>query len=286
MAGTELRLKSEPRLVERLPFASESGLQRFVKEHAKDLLGLKVVAVAERGGGTISKIDVMAIDRSGQPWIIECKHDLVNRRAVDQLKRYRSAILRRCPTIRKIVGGRFGSIRLQNHPQPRLLTIGYRYAPDLVSAKGITHLGYRYHGIEFTAQKFQTRSVGQVSLYRVAPMQVPTQPHPRVSKTDGTLKRLDAVDRMVAASFRDIHGTLTTLADVEVSSNKNIVRYRTARGVFATATIWSDGVKWRFAGGTVATLRTPADTPELMKTIRTAHAARANTALEPSARRN
>jgi RecB family endonuclease NucS len=87
MAGTEIRLKSERRLVERLPFASESGLQRFVKEHAKDLLGLKVVAVAERGGGMISKIDVLAIDRSGQPWIIECKHDLVKYRAVDQLKR-------------------------------------------------------------------------------------------------------------------------------------------------------------------------------------------------------
>jgi hypothetical protein len=41
MAGTQIRLKSEPRLVERLPFANETGLQRFVKEHAKDLLGLE-----------------------------------------------------------------------------------------------------------------------------------------------------------------------------------------------------------------------------------------------------
>ena len=28
-----LRVNSEPRTVDRLPFASESGLQRFVKEH-------------------------------------------------------------------------------------------------------------------------------------------------------------------------------------------------------------------------------------------------------------
>ena len=213
-----------------------------------------------------------SVDRSGHLWIIECKHDLVSDRAVDQLQRYRAAVLKRWPQIRTIIAARLGSITLQDDQQPRLLTIGYRYAPDLVSAKGVTHFAYRYHGIEFTNQKFQTRSVGQVSLYRVAPMQVPTQPHPRVWKADGTLERLVEVkDRRIAASFRKIHRTLTTLADVGVSCNKNIVRYGTARGVFATATIWPDGVKWRFDGGSVATLRTPADTRELMKAIRTAY---------------
>jgi hypothetical protein len=195
-----LRVNSEPRIVDRLPFASESSLQRFVREHAEDLLGLKIAAVAERGGGMISKIDLLGVDRSGHVWIIECKLDLVRHRAVDQLQRYRAAVLKRWPRIRTIIAARLGSIRLQDDQQPRLLTIGYRYAPDFVSAKGITQLAYRYHGSEFTAQKFHSRGVGQVSLYRVAPTQVPTQPHPRVSKTDGTLKRLDAPPRISPGS--------------------------------------------------------------------------------------
>ena len=79
---------------ERLPFASEIELQRFVVANAKDLLGIDVVAIAESDGGMISKIDILAVSPSGRPWIIECKHDLVVAKAGSQLKRYRESVLR------------------------------------------------------------------------------------------------------------------------------------------------------------------------------------------------
>jgi hypothetical protein len=276
MVGTALCVNSKPCPVDSLPFATEFALQRFVKKHAEDLLGLKVVGVAERGGGTISKIDLLGVDRLGHPWIIECKHDLVNYRAVVQLQRYRSAILERWERIQKIIAAKFRSIRLQNHPQPRLLTIGYRYDRNLVAATDITCLAYRYHGIEFTPDKFQTRSPGRVSLHRVENIALPTQPHPRVSKEKDTLPRLAQLDSTVAASFHDFHGELNGLTGVEINYNKNLVWYRTARGVFATAAICPGRpvrhvVEWRPRGGRVVTLRVPADAPEVMKALRKAH---------------
>jgi len=283
MAGTELRVNSESRAVDRLPFASESGLQRFVKEHSEDLLGLKVVAVAERGGGMISKIDILGVDRSGHLWIIECKHDLVNHRAVDQLLRYRSAVLKRWARIQKILAARLGSTRLQNHAQPRLLTIGYCYDRSLAAVKDLTRLAYRYHGIEFTQDKFQRRRAGQVNLYRVDSIEWPTQRHPRVLKKAGTLRRLDVLKPSVKAAFYDIDAKLSRLAGVEVTCDKNLVRYRTATGVFATAAILRDAVEWRLRGGGKIPLRVAADAPEAMKALRSAHTERANKALHRTA---
>ena len=145
-----------------------------------------------------------------------------------------------------------------------------------MAATDMTCLAYRYHGIEFTPDKFQTRSPGRVSLHRVENIALPTRPHPRVSKKDDTLRRLAPLDGAVAASFHDIHGELNGLTGVEVNYNKNLVWYRTARGVFATAAICPGRpvrhvVEWRPRGGRVVTLRVPADAPEVMKALRKAH---------------
>ena len=142
MRPSHIRINSEPRDVASLPFASESPLQRFVKEHAKDLLGLQVVGVAERGGGMISKIDIFALDHSGKPWIIECKHDLVNARAISQLRRYSATVLARWPHIRKLINLKCGPTNLEKHPRPGLMTVGFRYDQRLAKPDDVICLAY------------------------------------------------------------------------------------------------------------------------------------------------
>lgn len=81
-----------PCKVERVPFASESSLHRFTEENCERLLGLALLASARRGGEGVFKIDVLAADRDGRLWIIECKHDLVDSTALRQVRKYQARL--------------------------------------------------------------------------------------------------------------------------------------------------------------------------------------------------
>jgi len=273
MNNGQIRVSSEPCDLARLPFDSESRLQRFVKEHADDLLGIQIVGVAERNGGMISRIDLFGVDRFGKPWIVECKHDLVDTRAISQLRRYHAAVLARWPDIEKIIAVKCGSIKLQEHPQPGLVTIGYRYDQSVAAVEGITCLAYQYHEIEFTDDKLQKPRPGRVSLHRIEDILLPTERHPRVlKKKDETLKRLAALDSSLAAAFRNIDRELNRLPGVEATyGGKNFVRYRCAATVFATAVIGADAVEWRLKEDQVVTLRTAADVSKTLSALRGAY---------------
>jgi RecB family endonuclease NucS len=92
MPTSSSAIDSTPHKAARLPFASEMGVQRFVEKHAQDILGVAVVASAQRGGGRLFNIDILAPDKTGRPVIIECKWDSVATKAFDQLAKYKVAL--------------------------------------------------------------------------------------------------------------------------------------------------------------------------------------------------
>lgn len=265
----DIRINPEPRDVERLPFPSESALQRFVTTHAKELLGIEIVAIGERGGGMISKIDILAVSPSGRPWIIECKHDLVEAGAASQLKRYRASVLAHWPEVRKTIVSRWtGS--LQKNPQPGLMTIGYRYDSNF-AADDIVGVAYRYHGIEFTNDRLQQPRPGLVSLHRKQDIVMPAQPHPRVSKNTSTLTRLAQLDPSLVDSFWNLDRELKKLPGVDVTyGGKNLVRYRTTAGVFAVAAIHADAIEWRITQNQLVSVRGPSDIAETLRALQKA----------------
>jgi hypothetical protein len=265
----DIRINPEPRYMERLPFASESALQHFVTTHAKDLLGIEVVAIAERGGGMISKIDILAVSPTGKLWIIECKHDLVEAGAGSQLKRYRASVLARWPEVRKTIVSRWPG-RLKKNPQLGLMTIGYRYDPDF-AADDIVGIAYRYHGIEFTNDRLQQPRPGLVSLHRKQDIVMPAQPHPRVAKDTSILTRLAQLDPSLVACFWNLDRELKKLPGVNVTyGGKNLVRYRTAGRVFAVAAIHTDAIEWRIKQNQVVSMRSPSDIAETLRALQKA----------------
>jgi hypothetical protein len=93
MQNSPLPVDPTPHATPRVPFASETGVQKFVEEHAKAILALDVIASTRRGGGRLFDIDILAIDKADRPFIIECKWDLVDERALGQLAKYRAALV-------------------------------------------------------------------------------------------------------------------------------------------------------------------------------------------------
>src|SRR5260221_11175106 len=146
-----LTVDSTPHDAPRLPFANEMGLQKFVEEHAKAILDLEVIAGAQRGGGRLFGIDILAIDKAARPFIIECKWDEVAAGALGQLETYRENLRSGWSTfderVRKIRGS---SVRVTK-TEPVLIAIGYRY--DRVPIAGDQRavcLVYTYHDVVFT----------------------------------------------------------------------------------------------------------------------------------------
>src|SRR5438034_10167278 len=63
MSKVRFRLDSTPRKVGRLPFASESELQQFVEDHSTELLGVKVIASARKGGNRYPRLTFLRYTR-------------------------------------------------------------------------------------------------------------------------------------------------------------------------------------------------------------------------------
>jgi hypothetical protein len=236
-------LDSTPRVVERAPFASESGLQRFVEDHADEMLGIRVVGSSRQLGASVFKIDILGIDQNGKAWIIECKHDKVDSGALGQLHHYRSALLDDWAAVKARVADRH-HVALSD-VEPGLVLIGYRY-DEKVASGGAICLAYRYHDFEFTDDELQTQRPGHVSLQRIEGARQPTRAHPKVSKKNATSERLERLAPAVAGAFWDIDSKLQEDQRVKVKyGGKNFVRYRTRNGVFAEAVITPNAIEWR-----------------------------------------
>ena len=151
------------------------------------------------------------------------------------------------------------------------MTIGYRYDQNLL-ADEIVCVAYRYHGIEFANARLQEPRPGLVSLHRKQDVVMPAQPHPKVSKRNSTLARLAQLDASVTACFWYIDRELKKLPGVEVTyGGKNLVRYFTARGVFAVAAIGDSAVEWRITRNQVVSVYAPSDIDEALRALRKAH---------------
>lgn len=258
MPNAAFVLDQAPRDRERAPFASESGLQRFVEQYAEGLLGVRVVASSRAGGGGLFKIDILAEGKGGRPWIIECKHDLVDAVAWRQLRRYRDALISGWTS----AAGRFGN---DISPDPVLVAIGYRFDGD-VGGHQLVRIGYRYHDVEFSEDEFQSQKAGRVSLYQALGAAGESAIcHPTVAKRDATIERLQHFAPELAEDFWRVDAELTSHGVKATYGGKNFVRYGAKGRTFAEATIGSGVIEWRT---TVAhKMRSSADTPGLLELL-------------------
>ena len=255
-----------PREVPRAPFASESGLHRFVEANA-DLLGVKVVASARRGGGGLFKIDILAVDKAGRLFIIECKHDLIDASAVRQLRRYRAALINGWAALAPRLRSLHNQIPAEI-PDPALVLIGYRF-DDSVADQQLVRLVYRYHDVAFTDDEVQIQSSGRVSLHSVAAIHGPEHSHPRVSKKIASKERLLRSVPDLAESFWRVDADLQALKGVKVKyGGKNFVRYSTRAGIFAEAVIGDGVITWRTT--VTRSMHSASDTPGVLALLRDA----------------
>jgi hypothetical protein len=236
-------LDSTPRNAERVPFASESGLQEFIEGHAGALFGVKVVASSRPAGGCLFKIDTLAIDSGGQPWIMECKHDRVDSRALHQLHGYRSRLLANWVEASKLLQSRLG-VQLSERPVPVLVLVGYDFDPGVISSD-VVRLVYRYHDIRFSQTELQEQTPGRVSLHYADDVDKAGAGHPRISKRFATVERLQRLAPELADAFWRVDSELRKRGARVKYGGKNFVRYSTSGGIFAEAVIQHGAIRWR-----------------------------------------
>ena len=255
-------IEESSRPVQLAPFASENGLQRFVEQQAKELLGVTVIASSRRGGQCFRKIDILAEAADGQPWIIECKHDLVDHAAWRQLQRYREALVKGWSA----VAPRFSRTA---RPEPLLVAIGYRF--DGIIDPALVRIAFRYHGLTNTDQLLQVQEPASVSLVTLSGVDTgPQTAHPTVSKKLATVERLARLAPDLALGFWQVDEALQRLPGVKATyGGKNHVRYSTARGVFAKAVIHRGAIEW--SAPMAREMRANADVPGILDLLRQSH---------------
>ena len=257
-------IDDSPRSVSRAPFASETGVQEFVEQHASELLGVRVVASSRSGGRGVCNIDILAEGSDGRPWIIECKHDLIDGATLRQLQRYRDALIGQWSS----VAPRFGSTA---RPEPLLVAVGFRVDPLVLDGQ-LVPIVYRYHDLPFTEDTLQPQRAARVSLCLVeAGAAGSGDAHPRVSKKSATVDRLERyVPKHLADDFWRIDAALTSWPAVKATyGGKNFVRYATRGKVFAEAVIEPGAVMWRLT--VTRATRTPEDSSDLIRLLQEAY---------------
>lgn len=243
---SHLTLDPTPHDARHVPFANETGLQSFVEKHAKAIFDLEVIASTRRGGGRLFDIDILAIDNAAKPFIIECKWDLVDAGALEQLAKYRQALLSGWALFEERLRKVRGSGRVKRS-EPVSIAIGYRYdrAPIADDRPAIC-LTYTYHDVVFTDESLQEQGPGKVSLQFAARAIMPTSRHPNVSKKSATHRRLESFAPSLRDAFWALDAKLVNLEGVAVTyGGKNCVRYRKRTDIFAEAVIGRGLIEWR-----------------------------------------
>ena len=185
--------------------------------------GREDVASSRPRGNGLFKIDILAEDGDRRPSIIECKHDLVDAAAWSQLRRYRDALKEGWAEAAPRFGG--GASR-----EPVLVAIGYRFDRS-VDADEVVRLAYRYHDVKLGADEVQTQTVGRVSLHPIlGAADESAQRHPKVSKKNATVERLQRFAPHLAEEFWTVDAELRSLPGVKERSTAARTSSGTARG--------------------------------------------------------
>ena len=139
-------------------------------------------------------IDTLAIDKSSRPVLIECKWNMVDAGALEQLERYEDALRSGWQKFEDRVSafrGRRTTIDKDKCP-PVLVTVGYTYEPSVLKDdRSFIFLTYRYNAIELTGDVLERPRPGTVTIERVRDVgDLPGTHHPPVSKVHYTHRRL------------------------------------------------------------------------------------------------
>jgi hypothetical protein len=253
-----MRATSEPLVCNRLPFANERELQRFVVKHAKSLLGIDVVASTLRKGRPLHGIDILGVDDSGRTCIIECKHDLIDQRAIAQLVRYKEALLADWEIFAERVAEHRGAQFRLLKGLPILTVIGYRSALGL-GAVSVAVFAFEYPGKSFD-RFVDAQSPGVVRLAPIADSDSRSRPHPEVLKTEYAERNLAPLPAEVRRKFWAIDARLRNVDGIQPNyagkNTQTFASYRRGRRVCIAATMGSHSITWFTIGRNAATLLT------------------------------
>jgi len=258
-----------------VPFANETQVQRFVEAHAKQILGVDVIASTERGRRRLFDIDILAIDPANRPVTIECKWDLVGESALHQLARYKAALLAGWDSFEARVSELRGiGVRVEK-TEPIQIAIGYRCDPSIIGGHllSVICLCYVYNNLELHGEVLEKRRPGKVSIHRVGDVPSPNSPHPKVSKKDATDRRLASMPMSVQQAFWSIDSKLKALGVAVTYGGKNFVRYRVRNALFAEAVIIAHSIQWRVTPSTqpIVEMRSAGDEDKVYLVLRAAY---------------
>ncbi|HJV95184.1 MAG TPA: hypothetical protein VJ608_04070 [Albitalea sp.] len=247
---------------DRLPFANERELQRFVIRNAKSLLGIDVVASTLPRGRSLHKIDILGVSDAGRIWVIECKHDLIDEHAIAQLGMYRDALLADWTSVERRVAESRGPNLSVTKEAPILVAIGYRCASGAAGASVETLL-FQY--LDEAFDRFvDSQSPGVVCLAPAADSGVHAKPHPEVLKTRSAERRMAGLPTEVRRKFWHIDGLMRKIDGIRPRyAGKKVpivASYRRTRRPCITATVEGDRIVWRARESTRLTMRMGAET--------------------------
>jgi hypothetical protein len=232
-----------------VPFANEGHVQKFVEDHLTEIFGFEVIASSKRGGQNLFNIDILAINETNRPVMIECKWDLVGERALEQLVQYKSALHAGWDRFAARVNDvREKRVRVPKQ-DPILMTIGYRYDLSGVAtcASSTLRFAYNYEDIQLAGEVLEKRRPGQVSIHGVGDLPPTRPPHPPVSKKGGMERRLarEHFRDSVQNAFWSLDSRLIALAEVTVKYTKIFARCRVRGTLFAEAVLAFPAIHWQ-----------------------------------------
>jgi hypothetical protein len=219
----------------------------------------------------VCDIDILGLDGSGTPVIIECKWDRVDASALRQLAAY-SRNLQLNWSWLEACGRKNGpGAASVKRRKPILVALGYRYDPSLlVTKRSVVCLTCSYHDVRVVGEVVKQRR-GKVSVQMANVRMMPSNRHPTVSKHAGTDEKLSHMPTLRPA-FWSLHARMLGLGeDVRPHHFKNVVNYHASRGQFARAKIQPESITWWFMrsrrGMTWSTcaMRVPSDAQKLFQ---------------------
>lgn len=258
---------------DRVPFANERELQRFLVRNSRSLLGIEVVASTLVNGRPLHDIDILGISDSGRACIIECKHDLIDAAAIAQLGAYRNALLADWPSLERRVAEFRGRNLHLTREAPTMVVIGYRSEAGLASA-AVERLVFKYPGRSFD-RFVDSQSEGLVCLAAATHSEHPSAAHPEVLKTSYAERHISGLPTELRQKFWRIDGLMRKIDWLRpyYSGKKRAIfaSYRRSRRVCFTATIADHSIVWSAVGrgplNPAVRMDVESDVDEIFKTL-------------------
>ena len=243
-----MQINSDPISCDRVPFANERQLQRFIVTNAAALFNADVVATSLPHGRPLFRVDILAIDRADRDRVlaIECKWDAIDAPAIRQVLDYNDQLVNARAAVEERIAQRLGrGFRLVS--APTLVTIGYRCKGTLSPASSVETVIFKYLGESFPRLVDHQRP-GRVQLGVPEEIDHHRSPHPEVLKTSYAKARTAHLPSTLRESFWAIDARLRAtdgiLPKYSGKKTKNFASYRCGRRVFATASIGTESIIW------------------------------------------